>query len=88
MHLASTADNPLHGRQEEADMQVDTVVLIKDLTGQESLRLSEGLGGASRVLVAAVRPHTHTLLKKLCNSPQPQLDDKAGAELITAQGGT
>ena len=67
-------------------MQVDTVLLMKDLTGQESLQLSEGLGRASRMLVAGVGPHT--LLKKLCNSPEPQLDGQAGAELITAQGET
>lgn len=69
-------------------MQVNTVLLIKDLTGQESLQLSEGLDRASQMLVAAVGPHTHTLLKKLCNSPEPQLDGKAGAELITPQRGT
>lgn len=71
MHLAST---------------VDTMLLMKDLTGQESLQLSGELGRASQMLVAGVGPHT--LPKKLCNSPEPQLDGEAGAELITAQGGT
>lgn len=85
-HRASTVDNPLHGRQEEVDMWVGTVLLIKDLTSQESLQLSGGLGRTSRMLVGGVGPHT--LLKKLCNSPEPQLDGEAGTELITAQGGT
>ncbi|GAB0186191.1 hypothetical protein GRJ2_001084400 [Grus japonensis] len=69
MHLASTVDNPLHERQEEEDMYMDTVVFIKDLTGQESLQLSGGLGRGSRMLVAGVGPHT--LLTKFCDSPEP-----------------
>lgn len=48
------------------------MLLMEDLAGEESLQLPGGLGRASRMPVAGVGPHT--LLKKLCNSPEPQLD--------------
>lgn len=58
MHLASTADSSFRGRQEEGVIQGDTVLLIRDLRGHESLHLPKGPSRASRVLVAGVDPHT------------------------------